>query len=73
MEAIINETNTTMIKRESLPMLISVKEATKLGISKTMFYRLTHMSSLPVITIGSRRYLHRDRFYEWLDSSVVAS
>ena len=66
MEAIINET-TTIINRESLPMLISAKDSAKLGISKTTYYRLTHMSDLPVVIIGSRRFLHRDRFFAWLD------
>jgi hypothetical protein len=66
MEAIINET-TTMINRESLPMLSSVKDSAKLGISKTTYYRLTHMADLPVVIIGSRRFLHRDRFFAWLD------
>jgi hypothetical protein len=69
MEAIINET-TTMINRESLPMLISVKDSAKLGISKTTYYRLTHMADLPVIIIGSRRFLHRDRFFAWLDQAT---
>lgn len=68
----IDSTNEFMsINRETLPMLISVKDVAKLGISKTTFYRLTHMSALPVIIIGSRRYLHRDRFYEWLDNCAI--
>ena len=44
--------------------------AEKLGISKTTYYRLTHMADLPTVLIGDRRYLHRDRFFEWLDQAV---
>ena len=63
-------TNSTTINRETLPLLLSVKDAEKLGISKTTYYRLTHMADLPTVLIGDRRYLHRDRFFEWLDQAV---
>lgn len=66
-EAITQETS---INRESFPMLLGAKDAARLGISKSMYYRLTHMADLPTIMIGSRRYLHRDRFFEWMDRVV---
>lgn len=58
------------INRESFPMLLSARDSVKLGISKTTFYRITHMEDIPVIIIGSRRYLHRDRFFRWLDQEA---
>ena len=58
------------INRESFPMLLGAKDAARLGISKSMYYRLTHMVDLPTIMIGSRRYLHRDRFFEWMDQAT---
>ena len=66
-EAITQETS---INRESFPMLLGAKDAARLGISKSMYYRLTHMADLPTIMIGSRRYLHRDRFFEWMDQAT---
>lgn len=57
----------TTINRSSLPVLLSVKDSAKLGISKTTFYRLSHMANLPVVIIGARRFLHRDKFFAWLD------
>ena len=58
------------INRETLPLLLSARDVEKLGISKTMYYRLTHMASVPTILLGERRYIHRDRFFEWLDQAV---
>ena len=58
------------INRENLPLLLSARDAEKLGISKTMYYRLTHMASVPTVLLGDRRYIHRDRFFEWLDHAV---
>ena len=58
------------INRETLPLLLSARDVEKLGISKTMYYRLTHMASVPTVLLGERRYIHRDRFFEWLDQAV---
>lgn len=58
------------INRETLPLLLSARDVEKLGISRTMYYRLTHMASVPTILLGERRYIHRDRFFEWLDQAV---
>ena len=59
------------INRETLPLLLSARDVEKLGISKTMYYRLTHMASVPTILLGERRYIHRDRFFEWLDQQAM--
>ena len=58
------------INRETLPLLLSARDVEKLGISRTMYYRLTHMASVPTVLLGERRYIHRDRFFEWLDQAV---
>ena len=59
------------INRDTLPLLLSARDVEKLGISKTMYYRLTHMASVPTILLGERRYIHRDRFFEWLDQQAM--
>ena len=58
------------INRETLPLLLSARDVEKLGISRTMYYRLTHMASVPTVLLGERRYIHRDRFFEWLDQAA---
>ena len=59
-----------LITRETLPLLLSSKNVEKLGISRSMFYRLIHMASVPTIALGERRYIHRDKFFEWLDQNT---
>ena len=69
-EQIVTNEDPTPINRETLPLLLSARDVEKLGISRTMYYRLTHMASVPTVLLGERRYIHRDRFFEWLDQAV---
>ena len=61
--------NTRIIK-ETLPLLLSAKEAPQVGISRSAYYRLTHREGVPIVIIGERRYIHRDLFFEWLEQNV---
>ena len=53
--------------RASLPVLLSAKDAEKIGLTRSAFYRLLHREDIPAVIIGGRKYLYRDRFFEWLD------
>ncbi len=43
-----------------------VRELEKAGFSRTMAYRLLSRSDVPTITIGGRKFVHRELFQEWL-------
>ncbi len=62
-----------LINRENFPLLLSAKDAQKIGISRAAYYRLTHRADVPVVVIGERRYIHRDLFFEWLKEEVNKS
>ena len=62
-----------LINQESFPLLLSAKDAQKIGISRAAYYRLTHRMDVPVVVIGERRYIHRDLFFEWLEREVKNS
>lgn len=36
------------------------------GGSRAMFYRLVNRADVPSVTIGTRKFLLRDQFDEWL-------
>ena len=59
-----------LINRDCLPLLLSAKDAQKIGVSRATYYRLTHRSDVPIVVIGERRYIHRDLFFEWLKAEV---
>ena len=62
-----NFSNTESITKETLPFLLSSKEAKKIGISRSMFYKLVNQDGNFTVKIGERLFIHRDKFFEWLD------
>lgn len=50
-----------------LPVLLSVHDAEKIGLTRSSFYRLMHRDDIPTVTIGGRMYIYRDKFIEWLN------
>ena len=75
----INSTNTmvdntanniNVISPNNLPILLSSKNSKELGISRSMFYRLMDDEKQLTLTIGNRKFIHRDRFFEWLNNGV---
>jgi excisionase family DNA binding protein len=38
-----------------------------LGISRAFAYNLLHDKSLPVVVIGKRRVVNKDKFFNWLE------
>ena len=48
-------------------MLLNVQDLQALGLSRTMSYRLMHKSDMPVIRLGDRLFMHKDRFFQWLE------
>ena len=51
-----------------LPLLLTVKNLTDdIGLSRSMSYRLMHREDVPVVVIGTRRYVQRDEFLAWLN------
>lgn len=46
--------------------------AAVLGISRSAAYALMHSEGFPVIRIGKRMVVYRDRFVEWMDKQIVS-
>lgn len=44
--------------------------ARELGISRSKAYELTHRADFPVLKIGTRTIILRDKFEKWLDANI---
>lgn len=55
------------------PLMLSAKNIIDLGFSRAIAYQLLNRNDLPVIRIGSRKFLHRDLFFEWLNTQASNS
>ena len=52
---------------DSLPTLLSVKDIDRLGITKNNYYTIVKEHPELVVEIKERKFLHRDRFLQWID------
>ena len=56
-----------MNSRENLPMMLSANEIQAMGFTRTMAYNILNRDDVPVVKIGNRKFIQRDKFFEWLD------
>ena len=57
-----------MNSRETLPMMLSANDIQIMGFTRTMAYNILDRDDVPVVKIGSRKFIQRDKFLDWLDS-----
>ena len=48
------------------PEILSAKDLQDMGISRSMSYALFNREDVPVIRIGKRKFIRREKFFEWL-------
>ena len=48
------------------PEILSVKDLQDMGFSRSMSYALFNREDIPVIRIGKRKFIRREKFMEWL-------
>lgn len=54
-----------------LPLLLDAKRIMAvIGLPRSVVYRMLKRSDMPVVRIGGRLFLHRDRFLAWIDSEA---
>ena len=57
-----------MNSKDTLPMMLSANDIQTLGFTRTMAYNILNREDVPVVKIGSRKFIQRDKFFDWLDS-----
>ena len=48
------------------PEILSAKDLQEMEFSRSMSYALFNREDIPVIRIGKRKFIRRERFMEWL-------
>ena len=48
------------------PEILSAKDLQDMGFSRSMSYALFNRTDVPVIRIGKRKFIRREKFLEWL-------
>lgn len=57
-----------MNSKGNLPMMLSANGIQAMGFTRTMVYKILSSEEVPVVKIGSRKFVQRDKFFAWLDS-----
>ena len=53
-------------RKKATPEILSAKDLQEMGFSRSMSYALFNREDIPVIHIGKRKFIRRERFMEWL-------
>lgn len=53
-------------KKSNAPEILSAKDLQDMGFSRSMSYALFNRTNVPVIHIGKRKFIRREKFLEWL-------
>lgn len=53
-------------KKIAAPEILSAKDLQDMGFSRSMSYALFNREDIPVIRIGKRKFIRRERFMEWI-------
>ena len=53
-------------RKNGTPEILSAKDLQDMGFSRSMSYALFNREEIPVIHIGKRKFIRRERFMEWL-------
>ena len=48
------------------PEILSAKDLQDMGFSRSMSYALFNRADVPVIHIGKRKFIRREKFLEWI-------
>lgn len=53
-------------RKNGTPEILSAKDLQEMGFSRSMSYTLFNREDIPVIHIGKRKFIRREKFMEWL-------
>ena len=53
-------------KKSNTPEILSAKDLQDMRFSRSMSYALFNRDDVPVIHIGKRKFIRREKFLEWL-------
>ena len=53
-------------KKSNTPEILSAKDLQDMGFSRSMSYALFNRTDIPVIRIGKRKFIRREKLLEWI-------
>jgi len=60
-------------RKNSTPEILSAKDLQDMGFSRSMSYALFNRKDIPIIHIGKRKFIRREKFLEWIAEQEKAN
>ena len=54
-------------RKNDYPEMMTAEDLQNFGFTRSMAYAFLNRKDVPVICIGKRKFIRREKFYEWLE------
>ena len=54
-------------RKNDLHEMLTAEDLQDFGLTRSMAYAFLNRPDVPVIKIGKRKFIRREKFYEWLE------
>lgn len=54
-------------RKNEYPEMMTAEDLQNFGFTRSMAYAFLNREDVPVIRIGKRKFIRKEKFYEWLE------
>ena len=54
-------------RKKEFPEMLTAEDLQNFGFTRSMAYAFLNREDVPVIKIGKRKFIRKEKFYEWLE------
>ena len=54
-------------RKNEFPEMLTAEDLQDFGFTRSMAYAFLNREDVPVIRIGKRKFIRKEKFYEWLE------
>ena len=54
-------------RKNEFPEMLTAEDLQNFGLTLSMAYAFLNRDDVPVIKIGKRKFIRKEKFYEWLE------
>ena len=55
-------------RKNKFPEMLTAEDLQNFGFTRSMAYAFLNREDVPVIKIGKRKFIRKEKFYEWIEA-----
>ncbi len=59
-------------RKNEFPEMLTADDLQNFGLTRAMAYAFLNRKDVPVIRIGKRKFIRKEKFYEWLEKQEMS-